>query len=83
MSSDRYVLFDTTKSLVVKELKHNKKTTCPVVVDISQDDKFAIEIHPNQNTSVHFRNLISNTITAKFEGHSQSISNISFTQNTD
>lgn len=61
----------------------------PRLFDVSPDQKYTIEIGSSgdsqhkgkaqsQSNTVLLRDLISNKIVAQFEGHSQSVSNISF-----
>ena len=47
---------------------------------MSFDDKFTIEVSPDAAEAIKMRNLGSNQIVAKFEGHSAAITNIKFSQ---
>jgi len=42
----------------------------PSHIDLSYDDKFCIEVSDEFPTSVLMRNLVNNSLVAKFEGHS-------------
>jgi len=83
LTSDKYALYDTVKEEVVKHLKGKKKESVPHIVEVSHDDKYCIEVNHELSTTVLLRNLVSNSIVAKFEGHSQAIQAISFVKNTD
>jgi len=72
LSQDRYVIYDVQAKEVVKTLYNIKKDKgrkpFPQMIAISQDDKFTIEVV--NDTVVQMRNLVTNTVIAKFEGHS-------------
>ena len=70
VTADRFVVYDTVKQEIVKELKNKKKESAPELVDLSNDDKYAIEVQHASPTTVFLRNLITSTVVAKFEGHS-------------
>ena len=65
------MLFDVSKqraveSIVSQSQAKKKSSIIPSVIDISNDDKFAIEGH-KQN--VYLRNLSTKQLIAKYEGH--------------
>lgn len=71
LSKDSYVLFDLQQNQISKHfVKRKKNQAIPSVFDLSADDKFAIEVNSEFPTTVFLRNLVSNSIVAKFEGHS-------------
>lgn len=70
VSPDRYVVYDTVKMNITKELKHKKKDSSPTFLDVTSDDKYSIEVHHADPNTVLFRNLVSSNVQAKFEGHS-------------
>jgi len=82
LTNDKYILFDTHKSETVKALKHSKKEQSPLFFEISSDDKFSVELHSQFPTSVIMRNLVSNQLVAKFDGHSQNVSALTFSKNS-
>ena len=61
-------------------MKHfkSKKEAAPSNFEISKDDKFSIEANTLFPTSIILRNMVTNQIMAKFEGHSQNVSMIKF-----
>lgn len=46
--------------------------------DLSNDDKFSIESSSEFPQSILMRNMVNNSLVAKFEGHSQAIVHLSF-----
>jgi hypothetical protein len=76
---DKYLIYDTSKGAVQKSLKPKKHSEIqiPVMFDISYDDKYSIEVIPGQD-GVQLRDLVTNTILIKFEGHSSAVSALRF-----
>ena len=70
LTSDKFVLYDVIQQQIVNHLKSKKKENVPHIIDLSSDDKYSIEINSDFPTTILMRNLIKNTIVAKFEGHS-------------
>ena len=82
---------EVVKSLKTKKDKKAQKqahkaqganpAALPVAVSLSSDDKFTIEVlggEGNPSEVLVMRNLVQNSIVAKFEGHSQAISDFNF-----
>jgi len=76
---DKYLIYDISKKEVVKSLKPKKHSEIqiPLIFDISHDDKYSIEVIPGQE-GVQLRDLVTNTIMTKFEGHSSAVSALKF-----
>lgn len=83
ISADQYVLFDMQKNDTVKHFKSNKKQQPPLMIALSFDDKFALEINSEFPTSILMRNLVTNSLVAKFEGHSQNVTSVNFADSQD
>ena len=87
LSSDKYLVYDTKEKSVIKSFRSHKKDKkasknpdsiihqLPEYFTVSADDRVSIEVHKE---AILMRNLVSNTIVAKFEGHSQAIKMVKF-----
>ena len=65
---------------MVKHFK-TKKEPVPSLLDVSSDGHYSLEVSKDMPTTVLMRSLKTNSISAKFEGHSQSIGDLKFAQN--
>ena len=81
VAKDKYILFDLQAKVISKQFSKSKKGSTggvPTYIDISHDDKYAIEIGTQFPTSILMRNLVNNTLVAKFEGHSSNLTSLKF-----
>lgn len=77
VSKDKYVLFDMQTQTISKHFaKSKKQQSMPSLIDLSHDDRFCIEISSEFPTSVLLRNMVTNSLIAKFEGHSQTVTSL-------
>jgi hypothetical protein len=87
LTSDKYLIYDLHQKQVLKSFRSHKKDKklaknpdsiihqLPQAFGVSPDDRLSVEVHKEV---LVVRNLISNQITAKFEGHSSHVKMAAF-----
>mmetsp|Transcript_952 Transcript_952/g.1685 ORF Transcript_952/g.1685 Transcript_952/m.1685 type:complete len:531 (+) Transcript_952:472-2064(+) len=91
LTSDKYIVYDLLSKTVSSSFRSFKKEkkmaknpesplhALPSRISLSHDDRFSVEV---QGEVVVMRQISSNTIVAKFEGHSQPIRLVEFAMPT-